>query len=514
MFQINDFLFSIKPQSIIMKDIYVRFSLVFLVLMMSCSEDKFAGEEFGTLEGKVVSAIDFKPLVNVKVFSSPNTSIVFTDEEGKFVVDNVKVGDYSFEAQKDGYIAKFEAATVNADKTTNLVFELKLSTTNNKAPTAAVLVSPADNVVNQSLELNISWTATDPETDVLTYEVTLRNDANSDVVVYSNLTEPNYTLKSLKYNTKYYWQVSVSDGINPKVLSAVNTFTTSTFPNARFLFVKKINDNNVIYAGNDAGEQLQITISSTNSWRPRKNTQSAKIAFIRSSGSQNHIYTMNPDGSGIFKVTNFVPIAGFNPDFINFSWNASGSEIIYPYFDKLYKINKDGSGLTKIYQTTDGRFISECDWSNDGSKIALKINNANGYNAEILVINTSGTVINQVLSGIDGALGSLNFSVTGQKLIFTRDISGYENANYRQLDTRIYQYVFSSSAITEIGYDKPSGSVDLDVRYSPSESELIFVNTSNDGLSVKNIVKLVPSTNTTSSVRSILFSNASMPDWE
>jgi hypothetical protein len=42
--------------------------------------------------------------------------------------------------------------------------------------------------------------------------------------------------------------------------------------------------------------------------------------------------------------------------------NASGSEIIYPYFDKLYKINKDGSGLTKIYQTTDGRFISECDW--------------------------------------------------------------------------------------------------------------------------------------------------------
>jgi hypothetical protein len=30
----------------------------------------------------------------------------------------------------------------------------------------------------------------------------------------------------------------------------------------------------------------------------------------------------------------------------------------------------------------------------------------------------------------------------------------------------------SSSAITEIGYE-PSGSVDLDVRYSPSESELI-----------------------------------------
>jgi hypothetical protein len=28
---------------------------------LSCAEEKFAGEEFGTIEGKVVSAVDFKP---------------------------------------------------------------------------------------------------------------------------------------------------------------------------------------------------------------------------------------------------------------------------------------------------------------------------------------------------------------------------------------------------------------------------------------------------------------------
>jgi hypothetical protein len=50
------------------------------------------------------------------------------------------------------------------------------------------------------------------------------------------------------------------------------------------------------------------------------------------------------------------------------------------------------------------------------------------------VINTSGIVVNQVLSGIAGAVG-LNFS---QKLAFTRDVSGYEDANYRQLDTRVF----------------------------------------------------------------------------
>jgi dipeptidyl aminopeptidase/acylaminoacyl peptidase len=83
----------------------------------------------------------------------------------------------------------------------------------------------------------------------------------------------------------------------------------------------------------------------------------------------------------------------------------------------LYRINNDGSGLTKIYQTPNGKFISECDWSNDGSKNCIKVNDPNGYNAEIYVINTAGTVQNQVVSGINGAIGGLNFSINGQRLI-------------------------------------------------------------------------------------------------
>ena len=229
-----------------MKNIYIILGLSLLVLFLSCSEEKISGEDYGTVEGRVVSAVTFKPLENVKVFSNPSSSIVFTDSDGRFSIPKIKVGQYSFEAQKDSYIAKFESGTVSVNSTTNLVFELKLATTNNKPPTTPVLVSPVDNAINQNLELNLTWTDSDPENDALTYEVTLRNDSNSDVVVYSNITEPNYTLKSLSYNTKYYWQLSVSDGINPVVLSAARTFTTATFPNARFLFVKKINENNVV----------------------------------------------------------------------------------------------------------------------------------------------------------------------------------------------------------------------------------------------------------------------------
>ena len=113
--------------------------------------------------------------------------------------------------------------------------------------------------------------------------------------------------------------------------------------------------------------------------------------------------------------------------------------------------------------------------------------------------------------GQNGAIGGLNFSVTGQKIIYTRDVSGFEDANYRQLDTRIFEYNFGTNASNQIATEKISGTNDLDVRYSPNEAELIFTNTSNDGISIKNIVKT--SIGIVNS-RTVLFSGTAMPDWE
>jgi hypothetical protein len=97
------------------------------------------------------------------------------------------------------------------------------------------------------------------------------------------------------------------------------------------------------------------------------------------------------------------------------------------------------------------------------------------------VINNSGTVIDKVLSGIDGALGGLNFSVTGQRIIFLEMYLDMKMLTDSSIPG--FTSMFFTATTTDIGLDKPSGTLDLDVRLSPSESELIFV-TSNDGLSV------------------------------
>lgn len=494
-----------------MKNSYIKLSLFFLLLLFSCSEDSIVELQFGTVSGRVVQAGTFDPIPNVKVFSSPNSSIVFTDDDGYFSMTDVPVGDYSYQAKKEGFITKFEAATITDGANTELVFELELSTSENRPPNAPVLTAPANDAINQNIQVNLTWTATDPDDDALTYQVILKNDANTNEVIYSDLTDTTFQLTNLVYGVKYFWQVTASDGINDLVYSSIRSFTTASFPITRFLYVKKIGQNNVIFTSDDNGNEIQLTDSSTNSWRPRKNNQSNKIAFIRSNGAQNHIYTMNPDGTNVFKVTNSVPIAGFNSDYVNFSWNTNGSQIIYPNFDRLYRISSNGSGLTQIYQTPTSKLISECDWSFDGSKIAIKTNNLNGYSAEIYIISASGTFISQVITPVAGAVGGLDFSVSGQKLIFTRDVSGFENVNYRQLDTRIFQHVFVTGVTSEITTQKPPGTVDLDVRFSPNEAEVIFVNTSNDFLSTRYIQKYEIGTLES---RETLFTGATMPDWE
>ncbi|PWB21772.1 carboxypeptidase regulatory-like domain-containing protein [Flavobacterium sp. HTF] len=494
-----------------MRYLYKTATVLFLLFLISCSEEKIGDSEFGTVTGKVVNNETFAPMENVKIVSSPTTSTVFTAADGKFTLPNIKVGEYSFQAQKDGFVAKFEAVSVTANNASEIVFELSKSTANNKPPTVPVLITPTDNSTGLAAALELTWTVTDPDNDALTYTVMLRSDKSNATVVYKDIKDKKLALTDLIYGTKYYWQVTANDGINTPVLSNVSAFITVVFPSTRYLFVKNISGNNVIFTADDSGKQYQITDSDKNSWRPRRNIQAQKIAFIRTSGSQNDIYTMNFDGTEVKKVTNSMAIAGFKSDYIGFSWNASGSELIYPNFDKLYKIKSDGSGLTKIFKTPNGKFISECDWSADGSKIALKVNDINGYSVEIYVINPSGTVLMPVLGGINGGAGSLNFSVSGQKLLYTRDISGFESTNYRQLDSKIYEYNFILGNSYEIITEKIAGTNDLDARYSPNEAEIIITNTSNDGISVKNIVKTgIGITNS----RAVLFTGSSMPDWE
>lgn len=491
--------------------------LLLILITLGCTEDQIDSVSFGKITGKVVKKSDNTPLANAKVSTSPTSNTVYTDSNGNFTIPEIPVGEYSVKAELSGYQISFEPAHVSqTGQTVNIILELADDTSNNTPPPTPTLISPADNASNQPSTVTLTWSCTDPDNDALTYEVILKNSANSDVITVPDVTATSYTFDNLVHGVSYFWQITASDGINNKVYSQTNQFKIVTITTNRFSYVKKQNGNYYIVSSKEDGtNSYNITPTSFTSYRPRLNNSANRIAFIRNIGGNSQIFTSLKDGSDVQQVTT-VPVTGFKNEELDFAWESSGNSLIYPNFDKLYRINKDGSGLTLLYTTPDGNFISECDWSTDGTKIALKTNNNSGYNVKIYIINMQGSTLATVLSNVNGGAGGINFSIAGDKLLYTRDVSGYENyLNYRQLDSRIFVYNLNNNTNTDLSAlsYKPSGINDLDPRFSPNDGEIIFMSTSNDNISQKKIIKLSPTTTATYE-RTTLFTDAEMPDWE
>ncbi len=491
------------------KIIYI---IIISVLFFGCTEDKIDFEEYGIIKGKIIESENFNPIENAKVSISPSNNSTFTNENGEYKFLDISAGEYSIKAEKDGFITGHEPTTLKVNETISINIELDKSDALNKPPSVPNLLLPQDGSINESIDVTLSWNeAEDVDNDEITYKIILRNDKNDDIEYYEGVLETNYHLTNLDYGVKYFWQIEATDNINTAILSSVFSFETNQFPNNRFLFTRVINGNSVIFSSNELGEEIMITSESENSWRPRKNTTANRIAFLRTYNSETHLFTMKYDGSDVKKVTSTVQPAAFKQSEIDFSWSTNGNKIIYANFNRLYLINKDGSGNYLLYQTDDGNLITECEWSYDSSFIALKTNNNSGYNAKIFTINLSGDTLATILENVNGAAGGLNISINNQKLIYTYDVSGFEDSSYRQLDSHLFMYDFDTNTSTDLSTYKISGTNDLDPRFSPNEAKIIMVNTSSDGISEKKIFTLNVND---LEIREQLFSNAMMPDWE
>ena len=161
--------------------------------------------------------------------------------DGYFVFNEVASGDYSVSAIKDGFLTNFEAATVTTGLEVNVVFEMDIETALNRPPSTPTLVSPEDNATNVDLAIELVWSAMDVENDTIKYKIKVKNDKNNDVQLVENLIDTTYVLSNLTNGTKYFWQVSATDDINPEVWSTTNSFETIDGSVNRFLYVKPVN---------------------------------------------------------------------------------------------------------------------------------------------------------------------------------------------------------------------------------------------------------------------------------
>lgn len=486
---------------------------VLCLFLLSCSEDLIDDNYRGTLKGTVRTELDNEPLENVKITTTPSTLTVYTNAQGEFEIhESIPMGDYSVKAELRGYVTEVKPMTISAvDQIVSIDFEMITDESLNVPPSTPELLSPENMAVDVPTNVTLKWKSTDQDGDALVYRVLLSNSRTNTRREFTDIEADSLHLENLQHATAYTWQVVVSDGINSDVYSSSSQFTTVPNSEFRYHFVRKENANYVIYS-TDLNETIKITESSTSSWRPMKNNIANKIAFLQTYGGQTHLMTANLNGENQQKIST-VPINGFRNDQLNFDWHRDGSKFIFPSFDKLYMINHDGTGEHRIFQAPDGQYITKCSWSYDGSKIAIVLNDINGYQAGIYIISTSGAVNDIVLENLQGAVGGLDWNISGDKLLYTYDISEHRNSDYRQLDTRIFLYDVNNNTHTDLSdaTGKPNGTIDIDPKFSPNDAQVIFTNTSNDGISERAIYVIDVED---SSSREKIISNGEMPDYQ
>ena len=489
---------------------YIISIVIGLLSLGSCKEDPIELVTYGSIKGIVLDEMD-EGIANVSITTTPPSEVITTDIAGSFTIEKIKTGTYSLRAKKDGYITDLETITVNAEQTSNVNFVLKNDKNQNQPPSIASYPSPENDSKNIDTNIELKWTAEDPDgNEELRFDVLLVNpSAQTDSLVAMNLVDSSFVLKGLNFSTKYYWQVVTKDEINDPVYGPVWNFTTRAFPDHRYLFVKDNNGKFDIYSSDGADETIRLTNNNGSNFRPRLSPDRKRIAFISNMGIESQIYVMNRDGSHLNKVTT-TGINGNTNFELDFSWSPNSSQILYMFNNRLYKINIDGSGLEQIAKAPDGQSFSACDWSPANNRLVVRTTGPNHYDNDIYLMESDGTYIRKLVANTIGTTGNPQFSIDGNTILYTKDISGFQSFDNRQLNTHIFLLNINTLAQTDLSTNKPAGTNDLEARFSPTGAEVIFTNTPNDGISQKNIY----TTNLSGENRKLLFHNALMPDWK
>ena len=98
----------------------------------------------------------------------------------------------------------------------------------NLPPEAPSNPQPENGASGQPVNLNLSWSCSDPESDPLTYDVYF-GDSNPPSLISEGQTNTSFDPGSLNYFTDYFWKIIAYDDFGNTTEGSVWNFTTETF---------------------------------------------------------------------------------------------------------------------------------------------------------------------------------------------------------------------------------------------------------------------------------------------
>ncbi|UYZ59616.1 beta-sandwich domain-containing protein [Hymenobacter latericus] len=485
---------------------------LFALLLTACTEDPVEPLLVGHVEGVVRDSRTNAPIPNVAISTNPASTSLTTDAAGQFSFRDLEIGKYALNVRRAGYRTETVNVTVSEGKATAVTVVLEQST-NNQRPNAPTKPFPGNTATNQDVNLKLKWKATDPDAgDSLRYDVVLyQSNSSQQQALLTNSRDTTVQVTGLKFSTTYFWQVTVRDKAGETVRGDVWTFTTKPMPELRYLFAREANGNTDVYASDGAADGVTIRLTSAASIEtaPQLSPTRDRIAYVSNVTGQFQLYTMNRDGSDGRRITS-IPLDGYHNTGNAYRWSPDGAHLIYAHYDRLYRINRDGTGLTLLATAPVGRHFREMDWSELQNEIMVQTIGSNVFDAEVYAYRANGTLLGMALGNLPGRTDSPCYSIDGKNWLYTRDVSGVNNVTGRQLDAHVFAARTDGSAVVDLSAKKAAGTNDLYPRYSPDGSKIIFVNVANDNITPPDVWIM----DADGGNRKLLFQNATLPDWK
>lgn len=491
-------------------DRIVKVLIIILLYSVAIScEDAVNDDRYGSIQGIVQDFITEKPIEGAVVSTNPASSSVITNEDGVFVFEALEAGDYVISAEKHEYSKGTSSFNVKADKVTNAILRLKegdlsANTVKFNSPT------PFENQENVGVPIVFSWAYSGVnDTSAVKFDLEVRTPESVEPVIdVKELTDTFYVANNLSYSKNHTWTVVARKNDEKIGQSDFWNFRTVSSASLPFLF-KGVDDAHIYLSAERGGTFHRLTQTTILNKFPRANPITDEVIFSASYNSQDHIFITYSEDQ-ITRRISPLPVDGNHQMGAGFCWSPNGLEVLFCHYDKLYRINKDGSGIFNLSTAPSGRNYVFVDWSGSANKIVIQTRGVNINDSEIYMLDPDGSNRTLIVANKAGRTEYPSFNIDGKNIVYTHDNSGVNSSDGRMLDSRIYVYNITDKTITDLSKDKKiDGTNDLQPRFSPDGSKIIFVNTSNTGAEQKDIYVM----DLDGENRELYFENAEMPEW-
>lgn len=186
--------------------IFIAFLLI--VLLPACEEEKIDIEKYGSITGIVLNGEDYSPLGGVQISTTPASSTMLTDENGRFEFNKVKEGEVAITARKKDFLGNSVTVAVYEYEKTELTFYL-LKDEKNVGSVYIYDPVPGNGAVDQKTTLTLQWNV-DQEIKSKQLDYTVyyfESGSTVQLIAGENLSAREIGIDDLKENTTYYWYV-------------------------------------------------------------------------------------------------------------------------------------------------------------------------------------------------------------------------------------------------------------------------------------------------------------------